>query len=616
MNEIKEAIILAAGSSRRMRELGKDRPKCLLYYKEETLLERVIRQLKENEIKRIIITVGYKKEKLIEHIKTLSFINEVDIVVVENEKYSEDTNIYSLKLALEKTSGPCVIFEADTIMEDALVKYVVGSDFEGKSVWFSQSPFKQGQYGGIIKTDNLGNVINIKYVPEYNELYRDYRKLTGLMRIGPNEIENAKKIITKHASETIKQYYMNVWVENLKELPCVDGNIEEYASHTFNEPEEYIKILNREFDEEDSLQREIEFIEVEKLKHIESYDEQKVKELVEKIKQEGVWSVPMAVERNHNLVLDGQHRLEAAKRLGLRQVPIQRFDYEEVKVWTLRKEEKVDIPTVIARANSGDIYPYKTVKHKFPCKPSECNIFLSKLKGESLREIPPTHKQGFKNKRLIILAAGQGFKLDGFNKLLIKDPKHKETILDRYIKLFPDYEITVVVGYRAIEIMNQYPELNYIYNEEWRITGNSYSLALAINDRPCIVISADLLFDNEMVELIAKSPQDSVFILNSENKGLNTVRCKTDSLQGEVLKIYQGEQQGNDPETIGIFKISSPEVLKQWKKNCMQNKSSFAGLNLPLDIKKIYSVDKKELFFHEINSPQDYINLINKLKNI
>ena len=35
--------------------------------------------------------------------------------------------------------------------------------------------------------------------------------------------------------------------------------------------------------------------------------------------------------------------------------------------------------------------------------------------------------------RLIVLAAGQGFKLDGMNKPLVRDPGARETVLERYV---------------------------------------------------------------------------------------------------------------------------------------------------------------------------------------
>src|SRR3989339_356327 len=214
--------------------------------------------------------------------------------------------------------------------------------------------------------------------------------------------------------------------------------------------------------------------------------------------------------------------------------------------------------------------------------------------------------------RLIILAAGEGFKLDGISKLLIKDPKSKETVLDKYKRLFKGYDITIVTGYRAVEIMQEYPEINYIYNDQWRITGNSYSLGLALDDQPSVIISSDLFFDEKLIELIESSPQNSIFVFNSENKGVNKVRCKVD--ESKVNSVYMGQEFNNDPESVGIIKITNDNVLKHWKKNCIVNKNMFAALNIPLDIEEISSVNIDHVFFHEVNTPLDYINLIKKIK--
>lgn len=211
--------------------------------------------------------------------------------------------------------------------------------------------------------------------------------------------------------------------------------------------------------------------------------------------------------------------------------------------------------------------------------------------------------------RLIVLAAGQGFKLDGFNKLLIKNPKTGKTILEQYLELFTGYKITVVLGFRAIEVMSEYPQLDYVYNDDWRITGNSYSLALALDDEPCVVISSDFIFDGNMVELIERSPDNCAFVVYSENKGVNTLRCKIDD--GTIASIYLGFEAGTDPEAVGIYKVSNSDLLRKWKRECLQNKNVFAGINLPLDI-KISAVDITHVELHEINTPLDYLKLIKK----
>ncbi len=213
--------------------------------------------------------------------------------------------------------------------------------------------------------------------------------------------------------------------------------------------------------------------------------------------------------------------------------------------------------------------------------------------------------------RLIVLAAGQGFKLDGFHKLLIRDPRSNETIIERYLRLFPEHEVTVVVGYNAIGVMSRYPKLVYVYNDQWRITGNSYSLALALDERPCIILSADLLFDEGLVQAIREAPANAVFTLDAENKGINTVRCKV--ADARVQSLYLGAEYKHDPEAVGIYKITDAGVLREWKKNCLANRNVFAGLNLPLQQAPIAAVGLGNFFFAEINTPLDYVRLLSRL---
>lgn len=105
---------------------------------------------------------------------------------------------------------------------------------------------------------------------------------------------------------------------------------------------------------------------VERLRHIEGHSRKRVDWLVEKILAEGVWTKPIALDEEHDLVLDGQHRMESAKRLGLKWVPAVRYVYAELDVWSLRPKHSFDWRQVAERALAGKPYPYKTVKHRFP----------------------------------------------------------------------------------------------------------------------------------------------------------------------------------------------------------------------------------------------------------
>ena len=128
-------------------------------------------------------------------------------------------------------------------------------------------------------------------------------------------------------------------------------------------------------------QREIVLVEVKKLRHIEGFSQKRVDWLKDKILEENFWIVPLKVDDEHDLVMDGQHRMEAAKSLELSIVPCVRYSYGEVDVWSLRKNHEVTPELIIKKALYGDIYPFKTAKHRFPDSGDVlCSYELSELR--------------------------------------------------------------------------------------------------------------------------------------------------------------------------------------------------------------------------------------------
>jgi len=123
----------------------------------------------------------------------------------------------------------------------------------------------------------------------------------------------------------------------------------------------------------------IQLIPVERLVHIEGHSAKRVTWLANKIQAEGVWTKPLAVDAAHNLVLDGQHRMEAAIKLRLVHVPVVKYDYATVTLWSLRPTHQFDWQLVTERALAGKPYPYKTVKHRFPFPMPACAIVLEEL---------------------------------------------------------------------------------------------------------------------------------------------------------------------------------------------------------------------------------------------
>lgn len=214
--------------------------------------------------------------------------------------------------------------------------------------------------------------------------------------------------------------------------------------------------------------------------------------------------------------------------------------------------------------------------------------------------------------RAIILAAGQGFQLDGMNKALIRHPGTGKTILDHAVEAFAGKKITVVVGFRAIQIMESYPMLDYVINPDWALTSNAMSLGLALTEDPCYVVSGDIFFSKDLIEELDAAPANLVLTDNRENRSLTAVHCITDD-DGRVIETYQGPVRDIlHPEAIGLFKISDRNALREWRKLCIRHGNLFAGQVLPCDHVPVKSYPLHEHMFEEINTPADYLRLLVK----
>lgn len=76
----------------------------------------------------------------------------------------------------------------------------------------------------------------------------------------------------------------------------------------------------------------LELMDVNKLDIYEKHDSKKVEILAKKIKKDNVFNTPIAVGRtgNYNIVVDGNNRLQALKKLGYKYIPCVCFNYQEI----------------------------------------------------------------------------------------------------------------------------------------------------------------------------------------------------------------------------------------------------------------------------------------------
>ncbi len=174
-----QAIILAAGMGKRLKELTKERTKCMVEVNGTTLIERMLLQIDKFNLSKVVIVVGYHGEELIEFISSLKI--NTPITFITNEVYDKTNNIYSLYLAKEYLlNDNTLLFESDLIFEDAVLKKIINDPYPNLTL---VSKYESWMDGTVVTIDNENNIknfldktnFNFNHISEYYKTVNIYK---------------------------------------------------------------------------------------------------------------------------------------------------------------------------------------------------------------------------------------------------------------------------------------------------------------------------------------------------------------------------------------------------------------------------------------------------------
>ena len=229
-----QAVILAAGMGKRLKELTKDKTKCMVEIAGESLIERLLKQLDGRNLNRIIIVVGYRSEDLKQNITDLHIKTKVEYI--ENVCYAQTNNIYSFWLAKKKMQeDDTLLFESDLLFEDSIIDDLIRSEFDSVALvdqydtWMDGSCLKIGDKGVIYDFISGKQLVESDY-PHYYKTANTYKFSKEFMKkwyipfleaymgaIGVNDYyeQVLKVILFLNNQDTIRAFNINgkIWYE-------------------------------------------------------------------------------------------------------------------------------------------------------------------------------------------------------------------------------------------------------------------------------------------------------------------------------------------------------------------------------------------------------------------
>ena len=168
-----QAIILAAGMGKRLKDLTKNNTKCMVQVNGVTLIDRMLHQIDKQYLSRIVIVVGYEGKKLIDYISTLDI--KTPITFVNNPIYDKTNNIYSLALAKSYLcEDDTLLFESDLIFEDTVIETLLDDSRDTLALVDKYESWMDGTCVKINEDDEIESFVpgsKFKF-DEINEYYK------------------------------------------------------------------------------------------------------------------------------------------------------------------------------------------------------------------------------------------------------------------------------------------------------------------------------------------------------------------------------------------------------------------------------------------------------------
>jgi histidinol-phosphate/aromatic aminotransferase/cobyric acid decarboxylase-like protein/choline kinase len=256
-----QILIPAAGMGKRLGYETQNKTKAMVEVGGQTLIERCLDSAIKHDISRIILIVGYQKEKLKELLG--NNYKGTDIVYIENNDFASTNNIYSVFLAREYLiREDTILIESDLIFEPEILEMVVNNKQPNIAV---VDKYKAWMDGTVVKINNDFSISH--FIPKSSFDYShvdEYYKTVNIYKFSKSFLANfyvpfleayAKAFGDNEYYEQVLKVIVNLDMRHLYALP-LDNNVWyeiddvqdlDNANIHFASPDERYELLSKRY---------------------------------------------------------------------------------------------------------------------------------------------------------------------------------------------------------------------------------------------------------------------------------------------------------------------------------------------------------------------------------
>lgn len=212
---IKNAVILAAGMGTRMEKLTRKLPKCLIEVNGETILENMLKNLLEAEIKHCTIVIGYLGELIRKKIGNR--YGDIEVEYLENKRYATTNDMYSFWIARDTVRRGTLLIESDIFLKRGIIPEVL-KNASSKSFYLAGS-YRDDRHNILLSTNSDGIIDKIL---DSNEIHPQKRKeyliSAGILLIQPDLGKKLITLLDSYVKEgRLKLYYDSIIARHINE---------------------------------------------------------------------------------------------------------------------------------------------------------------------------------------------------------------------------------------------------------------------------------------------------------------------------------------------------------------------------------------------------------------